>query len=346
MHDEGAGARSGDGDLAAADARDIRAWLAWLHDKKLAKSSIARKLATVRSCFRYLARVGRVEINTARQVGSPRLPKRLPSFLPKDESKELLDADTERSEAGLRDHALLELLYATGLRVAECCGLDLDDVDRRRGAVRVMGKGGKERVVPAGDTALAALEAWLSVRGEARGALFTNPRGSTGYGRDFRNANKGEWGHADSFDMIDGARWAAGQPWSDGQLAIYGGSYGGYLTALGLARLVLLVRRDQRRRHGRVRVRAGAGRDPHLQADAVREVALRPRRDVRGVLLERVRSGEHDRLRAGQPEPRYELPVRRDHGRAGLAGPDDRQDAYLSHRRDLLTPLPEPRPHY
>jgi integrase/recombinase XerC len=61
--------------------------------------------------------------------------------------------------------------------VAECCGLDLDDVDRRRGAVRVMGKGGKERVVPAGDTALAALEAWLSVRGEARGALFTNPRG-------------------------------------------------------------------------------------------------------------------------------------------------------------------------
>ena len=104
-----------------------------------------------------------------------------------------------------------------------------------------------------------------------------------------------------------------------------------------LARLVLLVRRDQRRRHGRVRVRAGAGRDPHLQADAVREVALRPRRDVRGVLLERVRSGEHDRLRAGQPEPRYELPVHRDHGRAGLAGPDDRQHTYRSHRRrDLL----------
>lgn len=165
------------GDLVDADARAIRAWLAWLHDRKLAKSSIARKLATVRSCLRYLARLGLVEFNAARQVRSPRLPKRLPSFLPKDESKGLLDALAERSEAGLRDHALLELLYATGLRVAECCGLDLDDVDRRRGAVRVMGKGGKERVVPAGDTALEALDAWLSVRGEGRGALFTNLRG-------------------------------------------------------------------------------------------------------------------------------------------------------------------------
>ncbi|HEV2053709.1 MAG TPA: tyrosine recombinase XerC [Methylomirabilota bacterium] len=169
--------REGLGDLANADARAIRAWLAWLHDRKLAKSSIARKLATMRSCFRYLARLGVVEFNPARQVRSPRLPKRLPSFLPKDESKGLLDAETERSEAGLRDHALLELLYATGVRVAECCGLDLDDVDRRRGAVRVMGKGGKERVVPAGDAALEALDAWLSVRGEETGALFTNSRG-------------------------------------------------------------------------------------------------------------------------------------------------------------------------
>jgi len=169
--------REGIGDLADADARAVRAWLAWLHERKLAKSSIARKLATVRSCFRYLARIGVVEFNPARQVRSPRLPKRLPSFLPKDESKGLLDAETERSVAALRDHALLEHLYATGLRVAECCGLDLDDVDRRRGAVRVMGKGGKERVVPAGDAAIEALGAWLSVRGEGSGALFTNLRG-------------------------------------------------------------------------------------------------------------------------------------------------------------------------
>src|SRR6266542_6096400 len=163
--------------LAAADARLIRAYLAWLHQRRLAKATIARRLASARSCFRFLARRGVIEQNPARQVRSPRLPKRLPSFLPKDESKDLLDTGAERSPAGLRDHALLELLYATGLRVSECCGLDMDDVDRRGGSVRVMGKGGKERVVPAGDAALAALEAWLLIRGEARGALFTNARG-------------------------------------------------------------------------------------------------------------------------------------------------------------------------
>ena len=170
-------ARQGVRELARADSRAIRAWLAWLHDRKLAKSSIARKLATVRSCFKFLARRGAVELNPARQVRSPKLPKRLPSFLPKDESKDLLDLEPERSEAGLRDRALLELLYASGLRVAECCGLDRDDVDRQQGTVRVMGKGGKERVVPAGDAALQAVDAWLAVRGEERGPLFTNSRG-------------------------------------------------------------------------------------------------------------------------------------------------------------------------
>ena len=165
------------GGLAQADARAIRAWLASLHERKLARSSVARKLASVRSCLKYLARRGAVELNVARQVRSPKLPQRLPSFLPKDESKNLLDAPMERTETGLRDRAILELLYATGLRVAECCGLDLDDVDRQQGSVRVMGKGGKERVVPAGDIALQALDAWLTVRGEGRGPLFTNPRG-------------------------------------------------------------------------------------------------------------------------------------------------------------------------
>jgi integrase/recombinase XerC len=170
-------AREKRGGIARADARAIRGWLASLHERKLARSSVARKLASVRSCLKYLARRGVVELNAARQVRSPKLPQRLPSFLPKDESKNLLDAPVERTEAGLRDRALLELLYATGLRVAECCGLDLDDVDRHQGSVRVMGKGGKERMVPAGDVALRALDAWLTVRGEGRGPLFTNPRG-------------------------------------------------------------------------------------------------------------------------------------------------------------------------
>lgn len=164
--------------LAAADARVLRGYLAWLHGRGLAKSSIARKLASVRSCYRFLVRRELVAANPARQLASPRLPRRLPSVLPKDESKELLDAPAEDTLAGRRDRALLELLYASGLRVAECCGLDLEDVDRRHGSVRVMGKGSKERVVPVGEIALEALDAYLDRRGGGDGPLFRNARGT------------------------------------------------------------------------------------------------------------------------------------------------------------------------
>jgi integrase/recombinase XerC len=162
---------------AAADSRLIRAYLAWLYQRRLAKSSIARKLAAVRSCLRFLARRGAIVQNPARQVRSPRLPRRLPSFLPKDEAKDLLDRIPEASDIGRRDRALLELLYATGIRVAECCGLDGDDLDRSRGTVRVLGKGDKERVVPVGDAAWQALDEYLAMRRTARGPLFTNRRG-------------------------------------------------------------------------------------------------------------------------------------------------------------------------
>ncbi len=159
------------------DARGVRAYLASLHRRGLAKSSIGRKLASARSCLRFLARRGLIEHNPGRQVRSPRAPRRLPSFLPKDESKDLLDQPPEASESGRRDHALLELLYATGIRVAECCGLDCADLDRSQGTVRVLGKGDKERIVPVGETALEAVDTYLAVRGQARGPLFTNRRG-------------------------------------------------------------------------------------------------------------------------------------------------------------------------
>ena len=164
--------------LAAADARVLRGYLAWLHGRGLAKSSIARKLASVRSCYRFLARRELVAANPARQLASPRLTRRLPSVLPKDESKDLLDAPSEDTLAGRRDRALLELLYASGVRVAECCGLDLEDLDRRHGTVRVMGKGRKERVVPVGEIALEALDAYLDRRGGGNGPLFRNARGT------------------------------------------------------------------------------------------------------------------------------------------------------------------------
>jgi integrase/recombinase XerC len=163
--------------LASADTRAVRAFLAHLHRRRLSKATIARKLAAVRSCFRFLARRGALEVNPARQVRSPRLGRRLPSVLPKDEATQLLDAVPEPTAAGTRDRALLELLYASGLRVAEGCGLDLDDLDEARRTVRVLGKGDKERVVPVGETALEALDTYLALRGRQRGPLFLNARG-------------------------------------------------------------------------------------------------------------------------------------------------------------------------
>jgi integrase/recombinase XerC len=174
---EGFLARQGGGRLASADARALRAWLAWLHGRRLARASVARRLSSVRSCFRFLVRRGVLDRNPARQVRSPRLAGRLPNVLPKDESKELLDRAPDGSRAWLRDHAILELLYATGIRVAECCGLDHGDVDRQQGVVRVLGKGRREREVPVGEAALRALEAYLARSGKRHGPLFTNLRG-------------------------------------------------------------------------------------------------------------------------------------------------------------------------
>jgi integrase/recombinase XerC len=163
--------------LAAADIRAVRAYLAGLHRRRLSKATIARKLAAVRSCFRFLARRGRLESNPARGVRSPRLGRRLPAFLSLDEARDSLDAGPGPDASGARDHALIEVLYGTGLRVAEGCGLDLDDLDEGRRTVRVVGKGDKERVVPIGERALEALDAYLALRGRRRGALFLNRRG-------------------------------------------------------------------------------------------------------------------------------------------------------------------------
>ncbi len=166
-------ARRGDPSFVAVDGRAVRAWLAALHERKLDRVSIARKLASVRSCFRFLSRRGVVARNPARQVATPKLPRKLVGFLPIDETHALLDGPIERA----RDRAILELLYASGLRVSELTGLDLADVDRAAGTVRVLGKGRKERMVPFGGAAAEALDAWLARRGAAPGPLFRNSRG-------------------------------------------------------------------------------------------------------------------------------------------------------------------------
>jgi integrase/recombinase XerC len=165
------------GSLLHADARTLRTYLADLHERGLARTSVARRLATLRSFYRFLMRRGRARANPARELATPRLPKRLPSHLPIDESEALLRAPFPSTTAGARDRAVVELLYATGVRVAELAGLDLPDVDLREGMVRVTGKGGKERVVPVGRKALEALGSYLGPRARGSGPLFLNERG-------------------------------------------------------------------------------------------------------------------------------------------------------------------------
>jgi integrase/recombinase XerC len=162
---------------AEADTRMVRAFLADLGERGQDPASVARKLAAVRSWFRFLVRRGRLERNPAANVRGPRRATKLVSFLPVDETVALLETAAPESPRARRDAVMLELLYASGLRVAELAGLDLDDVDVVEGTVRVLGKGRKERIVPFGAKAAARLDAYLARRGTARGPLFPNERG-------------------------------------------------------------------------------------------------------------------------------------------------------------------------
>ncbi|MDX1388005.1 MAG: tyrosine recombinase XerC [Acidobacteriota bacterium] len=165
------------------DTLAVRGFVAHLSRHGLGKSSVARKLSAVRSFLNHAVREGRLEVNPAAAVQTPKVPKKLPRELTIDEVFALLDRIEEPDPASVRDRAILEFLYATGLRVSELVGLDLDDVDLNAGMVRVLGKGAKERMVPVGSKAVDALRRWIASSSELRGkatdagALFLNLRG-------------------------------------------------------------------------------------------------------------------------------------------------------------------------
>ena len=146
-------------------------------------ASVARALSAVRSFHRFLLREGVTDRDPAAGVPQPRLPRSLPRPLPVEEVRRLLEAPDEDSTTGLRDRAILELLYGSGLRISELTGLDVDDVDLEEGSLRVLGKGGKEREVPLGSFGRDAVGAYLTrgrpalATGAGRGALFLNARG-------------------------------------------------------------------------------------------------------------------------------------------------------------------------
>ena len=155
----------------------LRLFLAHLHERGNRKSTVARKLSAIRSFFRHLHRSGRIGRNPAETLVRPKLPRYLPSHLTEPEIVLLLETPDASTGLGRRDRAILELLYGTGIRVGELVGLQIDDCDLGRRFVRVLGKGKKERIVPFGRPAEAALRAYLEARPGGGPWLFLNARG-------------------------------------------------------------------------------------------------------------------------------------------------------------------------
>ncbi|WP_205474329.1 tyrosine recombinase XerC [Nocardioides sp. SYSU D00038] len=180
-------ARLGHTGVDTLDLRSLRSWLAKQQSLGRSRTTLARRATAARVFTAWLARSGRMPHDVGASLGSPRAHRTLPPVLRADEAADLIRAATaladDGSPVGLRDVAMLELLYATGIRVGELVGLDVDDVDRGRNVVRVLGKGRKERTVPFGAPAAAALDAWLEtgrprLRTEGAGAaLFLGARG-------------------------------------------------------------------------------------------------------------------------------------------------------------------------
>jgi integrase/recombinase XerC len=177
-------------DLGAIDALRIRGFLALLFEREKKKTSIARKLAAVRAFYKFLAKEGVLATNPAATVSTPKLDKTLPRIMTEEEMNNFLNRVAEAVPKGepimRRDRAILELLYASGLRVSELVGLDLRSVSFGEGMVLVHGKGSKERIVPFGSKARQALEDYLPVRERllmeakksGQTALFLNTKGA------------------------------------------------------------------------------------------------------------------------------------------------------------------------
>jgi len=148
----------------AISTLDLRGYIAALHEADYAKTTIARRLASLRSFFRFGQREGWTKANPAKPLRNPRKSRSLPHFLSADDVERLLNSPQSADHAGLRDKAMLEVLYSAGLRVSELAGLNSGDLDLASGTVRVRGKGRRERISPVGSFAIKALEAWLRVR--------------------------------------------------------------------------------------------------------------------------------------------------------------------------------------
>ena len=178
-------------DLVASDFNhlNIRAFLGDLHKRGNTRASAARKLAAIRTFGRYLRREGAIDGDPAALVGTPKREARLPAHLAESEMSRLLDMPDTSSPLGRRDRAILELFYASGLRLSELVGVGLEDVNLSSRVVRVLGKGGKERIVPFNRSTEAAIRAWLKDREEIAAVALRPAQGSL----EHRRGAAGSW---------------------------------------------------------------------------------------------------------------------------------------------------------
>jgi len=169
----------GSAGIDSVDHLALRRFLAELRGRNYSKRTIARKLASLRSFFKFLYREGHIKSNPITAVSSPKLDKKLPKFLDVGKVAKLILSPDVKTPSGLRDRAILETLYSCGIRVSELVGLDIDDIDFISGVIKVLGKGRKERIVPIGDMALGSIRKYtegMPARAKGKKAVFLNSR--------------------------------------------------------------------------------------------------------------------------------------------------------------------------
>jgi tyrosine recombinase XerC len=173
--------------LGKIDYLNLRRYLGRLKERNLKSRSIARKVSCLRSFFKFLCRDGYLNNNPTSGLTTFKLDKRLPSFLTEEEMIKLLKMPQGNDERSLRDQAILETFYSTGMRISELVGLNIEDIDFISGVTKVRGKGKKERLLPVGDYALKAIRVYLDNRKKQLSALFLNKNGSRLTTRGARN---------------------------------------------------------------------------------------------------------------------------------------------------------------
>jgi integrase/recombinase XerD len=192
-------------DFASAGQNGIRAFLLWLEKQSLDSRTVARQMVSVRGLYRYLRRENLVAMNPTENLESPRVWKILPKYLSQEETEKLLAQPPSDGALGLRDRAMLEMLYAAGLRVSELVTLRVADLNAESGYVRTIGKGNKQRIVPVGRAAIAALQEYFAnsrpqlLGGRASAYLFVNRRGG-------RLTRQGVWFLLSRYGKLAGIR--------------------------------------------------------------------------------------------------------------------------------------------